>query len=437
MTRTSKKRRALACNEGVAIAQRLADQVLDGLLDGRKAAGRCLEQIQAVDGSLKSFVAVDPDGASRTAKPGNGPLAGIPFAAKDIFATAKLPTTYGSRHYEGFQAGTDAAVIQILKDSGASLLGKTATVEFASVGAIPPTRNPWDLDRSPGGSSAGSGAAVGAGLIPLALASQTGGSTIRPAAFCGAVGYKPTWGRISTEGMKPFAPSLDTVGLIGSHVRLLRHAAEALGFGSPVPAPTDRPLRIGWFPTPYAGEATQSTRRALDKARSLLLEAGHEVLTVPTPDGCDALNDWQNVVMHGEGRYCYRADRLRFGERLHPGLLACADNALGIRPRDLTASLDAIAALRPRYDQALREFDAWLTPAVPGEAPPWSPDDSGSAVFNRLFTALHVPCICLPAGFGPNGLPLSVQLIAARDGDQSLLAVAGVLETLLGRARVR
>jgi Asp-tRNA(Asn)/Glu-tRNA(Gln) amidotransferase A subunit family amidase len=366
-----------------------------------------------------------------------GPLAGIPFAAKDIFATATLPTTYGSPHYAGFQAGADAAVIQLLKDSGALLLGKTSTVEFASVGAIPPTRNPWDLDRSPGGSSAGSGAAVGAGLVPLALASQTGGSTIRPAAFCGAVGYKPTWGRISTEGMKPFAPSLDTVGLIASHVRLLRHVAVALGFGAPLPVRTDRPLRIGWFPTPYAEDMEEASRNALDRARAVLREAGHEVVTAPVPDGGDTLNEWQNIVMHGEGRYSYQADRLRFGDRLHPGLLACADNALGIRPRDLTTALDAIADLRPRYDDALREFDAWLTPAVPGEAPAWSPEDSGSAVFNRLFTALHVPCVCLPAGFGPNGLPLAVQLVAARDRDQPLLAVAGIVETLLRQAEAR
>lgn len=444
MTEESPRTQALAQGQGVEAGRSLADALMAGRMTSREAVDTCFARIADLDEELQAFVAQDQAGARRcadrcdadaTADKATRPLAGLPFAAKDIFATTTMPTAFGSPLYEGHQASSDASAVALLQAAGGVLIGKTATVEFASVGAIPPTRNPWNLEHSPGGSSAGSGAAVGAGLVPLALASQTGGSTIRPAAYCGAVGYKPTWGRISTEGMKPFAPSLDTVGLIASHADVLGRAAQAFGMGPP--RVSDRPLKIGWFKTPYFDEADAPTRAMLASIRSRLASAGHQIEEIAVPDGSDCLNAWQDIVMHGEGGISFRSERARFGDRLHPRIIECADNRKGITPGQISESLDALGRWRTHFDALMNEFDAWVTPAVPGEAPAWSPDDSGSAVFNRLFTALHAPCVSLPAGFGPRGLPLSIQLVAARNRDQELIAAASVVEALLRADRSR
>lgn len=413
----------------------LGRQVLAGHVSSVQAVETCLERIERLDGKLGSFVQLRADEALAEAKAldaaePRGILHGVPFAAKDVFDTADLVTEYQSPYYRGHRPARDAAAIALLRQAGGVLLGKLSTVEFAGVGAVPDTRNPHDLSRSPGGSSAGSGAAVGAGLVPLATATQTGGSTIRPAAFCGVAGFKPTWGRISCEGVKPFAPSLDTVGFIAEDCSLLERAAIACGMTGQTAAPVDHALRIGLYRTPYFDQAQPETREALERTVSSLKQAGHRVEDVDGPAGQEHLNTWQDEVMFGEGQFSLRAEFQARPDLAHPGVRALVENHKQISPQRLREALDHIAALRPLFDQAIQGFDAWLTPAVPGEAPLFE-EGNGLATFNRLFTALHLPCVTVAGQLSERGLPVGIQLIAPRDADLSLLTVARVLEGLL------
>ncbi len=409
--------------------------VLSGRMSSEDAVTACLERIEHQDSLTRSFVSLHPEKAlleaiARDNEEPRGPLHGVPFAVKDIFDTVDLPTEFNSPLYIGFQPAKDAAAVALLRAAGAVFIGKVATVEFAGIGAIPETRNPHNQEFTPGGSSAGSGAAVGGGKVPLALASQTAGSTIRPASFCGAAAIKPTWGRVPVEGMKPFAPSLDTVGWIAEDVDLLARAAEALGFHEEIPQRGHGALRIGLYRTPYWDEAEAETIFAVEQAAHLLAEAGHRVDEVPGPKNCEALNEWQEVLMNGEARTSYLAEHARDPERLHPGVLDVVRNRRGITFEDMCRAYDGIAAFRPQFDKALRPFDAWLTPAVPGEAPRFE-QGNGLATFNRMFTALGLPCVAIPGFTGPYGLPVGIQLVAPRFADRRLLRTASEVEAII------
>jgi Asp-tRNA(Asn)/Glu-tRNA(Gln) amidotransferase A subunit family amidase len=420
-----------------SIDEQLGRAVLGGALTAEQAVRRCLERIEERDGATQSFVSLRAEQALAEARacdagPHLGPLHGVPFAVKDIFDTEDLPTEFNSPLYRGFQPARDAAAVALLRAAGGVFVGKVTTVELSSCGALPETRNPHNVEFTPGGSSAGSGAAVGGGEVPLALASQTAGSTIRPASFCGAAGFKPTWGRVPVEGMKPFAPSLDTVGLIAEDCGLLARAALACGIALDGASSRRQWLRIGFYRTPYFDEAEQESVFALEKTMHLLRKTGHHVEEVAGPPGAERLNEWQNTVMHGEGRASYLAEHARDPGLLHPGVRDVVNNTLGISFEDLRVAYDGIAALRPQFDAALAEFDAWLTPAAPGE-PPRFELGNGLATFNRLFTALWLPCLTLPGFRGPYGLPVGIQLVAPRFADSHLLDTAMVIEALIGR----
>jgi Asp-tRNA(Asn)/Glu-tRNA(Gln) amidotransferase A subunit family amidase len=231
--------------------------------------------------------------------------------------------------------------------------------------------------------------------------------------------------------MKAFAPSLDTVGWIAEDCGLLSRAAQALGIVNAEPAyPPEHRLRIGFYRTPYFAEVEQETVVALERTIRLLTQAGHTVETVAGPDGDERLNEWQNTLMHGEGRSSYLAEHARDPALLHPGVLDVVNNKLGITFDDMREAYDGIAALRPRFEAAMEGFDAWLTPAVPGE-PPRFEIGNGLATFNRLFTALHQPCLALPGFSGPYGLPVGVQLVAPRFADSRLLETGRTLEALI------
>jgi Asp-tRNA(Asn)/Glu-tRNA(Gln) amidotransferase A subunit family amidase len=409
--------------------------VLNGEMSSRQAVQICLDRIEQQTGPGRSFVNLRAEQAlaeslERDAEPARGPLHGIPFAVKDIFDTAEMPTEVSSRNYEGFQPAKDAAAVSLLRASGAVLLGKVATVEFRSANAPSKIPNPSSEEFTPGGSSAGSGAAVGAGLVPLALSTQTGGSTIRPASFCGAAAFKPTWGRVPVEGMKPFAPSLDTVGWVAEDCELLFRSARASGIDEKDPAINGRPLRIGFYETPYFSEAEEETHVALEETIRLLEDAGHRVEVVLGPAGCDRLNEWQDILMHGEGRASYLVEQARDTDAVHPGVLGVVSTEQGFTHEGMTEAYDHIAALRPRFDAALEPFDAWLTPAVVGE-PPHQEKGNRLATFNRLFTALGLPCAGLPGLTGPYGLPVGIQLLAPRFADVHLLAVAKIVQGLI------
>lgn len=411
------------------------------------AVEECLSRIAEQDPAIQSFVALREDAAREEAREldattsSRGPLHGIPFAVKDIFDTGSLPTEYNSELYRGHQPEEDAQVVALLRRAGAILLGKVSTVEFAGMGNLPTTRNPHHLAYSPGGSSSGSGAAVGAGMVPLAIGSQTGGSTIRPAAYCGAVGFKPTWDLVSCLGMKPFAPSLDTVGFIGDTSELMvRVLAAVRGLADPNGWPNceDPPpsLRVGVYPTRYIAEASPCVIDALTKLSGQLTDAGHTVEDVVDPFAGNDINAIQDIVMWGEGLDSMRTELTERSDQLSAAVLSALRPHHKLAASTIADARAALARMRLQCDKAMSSYDVWLTPAVADVAPLLT-EGNGEATFNRLFTALHVPCVTLPVSLGSNNLPLGLQLVAARGADQQLIQAAAVIERLINAGRAR
>ena len=282
-----------------------------------------------------------------------GVLFGLPYGVKDVIDTASCPTQYNSPIYKNFQPAKDAAAVSLLDHQGGLLLGKTDTVEFASVGQTAKSHNPHKLGHTPGGSSSGSAAAVAAGMVPLALGTQTGGSTIRPAAYCGIFGMKPTYGRVSTEGMREYAPSLDTLGWMGRSVEDLALVAQAYGLAKTATPSTSKTLRIGFLKTPYWDDADECVRTALDQACSSLSKAGVKIKDVSEGDILNNLNHYQDVIMHGEGRAAYLSEFRLHRHQMHPGLVDEVENAKNISVDDMRTAYDVIGVARPRFGISL------------------------------------------------------------------------------------
>ncbi len=364
-----------------------------------------------------------PDPGSRP------PLYGVPVGVKDIFHVSELPTRAGSELPPGDLAGPQADVVSALRDAGALVLGKTHTTEFAYM--VPgPTRNPHDLEHTPGGSSSGSVAAVAAGLCPLALGTQTIGSTIRPAAFCGIVGFKPTFGRIPRGGLLIVSESVDHVGLFTQDVEGMDLAASiCVPDWGEVPDP-DRPV-LGVPEGPYLEQASAVGRRGLERAVEGLEAAGFEVRHVPALEDIEAINgrhrslvDAEMALSHHdwferhEGRYADdTAERIREGRETTAGTLA-----------ETRASRGALRArLGDRMDEA--GIDCWVCPPAPGTAPEGL-DSTGDPVMNLPWTHAGLPAISLPAG-EHEGLPLGLQVVAGFGDDERLLAWAETMAPAL------
>ncbi|ATY66797.1 glutamyl-tRNA(Gln) amidotransferase subunit A [Cordyceps militaris] len=355
-----------------------------------------------------------------------GPLHGMPIGVKDVIYTKDMPTQFNSDAYKGDFPKVDAAPIKLLRAAGALLLGKTTTTEFAATGEGPPTRNPHDLSRTPGGSSSGSGASVGDFQVPVALGTQTGGSVIRPACFNGVYGFKPTWGRISREGLKFFSVTYDTLGFFARGVDDLVLLADAFGLhddaAGPTPPESVAGLRLALFRTMMWPHAGAGTRAAMDRAAALLRARGAVVHDVELPAEFDRLPGWYDVVLAREGGAAflpeYRANRGQLGALL----AGYAETGGGYSDRAYLEALDGMAALRPRMDALLAGYDAVLTPSAPDEAPEGA--TTGSYLFCKIWSALHVPVLNMPGFQGAHGMPIGLSLLAPRYKDARLLAVA-------------
>jgi Asp-tRNA(Asn)/Glu-tRNA(Gln) amidotransferase A subunit family amidase len=351
-------------------------------------------------------------------------LNGVPFGLKDIFDTADMPTTYGSPIYVGWRPASDASAAALPRAAGGILLGKTVTTEFAN--AHPgPTTNPHDAGFSPGGSSSGSAAAVADFMVPLAIGTQTGGSVIRPAAYCGVVGFKPSFGLFPPAGMRINTETLDTVGIMARSVgdiALFRAAMMAIPYLPPV-MPETAP-RLGLCRAPHWDDAQPEGRAVLEAAADRLGAAGAMIRETRLPPECAEGDENQHALGSFEGLRnhmpeLYRHESL-LSARLRDGKIA--------QGREL--SLDAFRDACRRAERAraaAREwaggFDAILTLPAPGQAPRGLAS-TGSAVFNALWTQLYMPCVTLPADHGPDGLPVGVQLVGRRHDDARLLEVA-------------
>lgn len=365
--------------------------------------------------------------------PRRSPVHGIPVGVKDVINTRDQPTAHNSPLYQGHQPHEDANCVGVLRAAGAVILGKTTTLEFACGGQLPPTRNPHDLQRTPGGSSSGSGAAVADGMVPLALATQTGGSTIRPAAFCGVYGFKPTFGRLSFEGAKHYSPHLDTIGLMGRSAQDLALLGEVYRLARAdelAPCPV-RGLHIAVCETPMWDQADPEAQAALHAAAQRLAQAGARIAPLVLDDAFAPINQQQDTIMQDGGRGAFLPEYLAFPDRLHAEFRRKVENQFGHTAQQMRDVLDAAALRRIDFERASAPFDAVLTLSAPGIAPAGI-DTQGMATFNRMWTALHVPCINIPGMRAANGMPIGMQLVQRRYEDARLLqvaqAVAGVLD---------
>jgi len=386
----------------------------------------CLERIEAREPQVGAWAAVDPALAIAQARacdamPRRGPLHGLPLGVKDVIGTRDYPTRFNSPLYQDAQPGADAHCVAVLRAQGAVILGKTTTLEFASGGQLPATRNPWDLARTPGGSSSGSGAAVADGMVPLALGTQTGGSTIRPAAFCGTFALKPTWGRVPFDGIKGFAPHLDTVGFYGRSADDLTLFAQAYRLLDELPPPLADKPRLGICRTPLWDQAEPEAVDAFEALVAQLARAGCALREVELAQADADINRWQEEVMQDGGRYAFWPEALTRPELLHPEFHAKLGNHLGLTPARLRQALDRIALARVAWETQLDDLDGVLTLSAPGVAP-LGQHTQGMATFNRLWTAFQVPCISVPALRSPTGLPIGLQLVHRRYEESRLLA---------------
>ncbi len=418
-------------------ARDAAQRIAAGSLTAEALIRACLDRIAGREPEVGAWAYVDPDQALAEARARDqattrGPLHGIPIGVKDIMDTADMPTAYGSRAYHGFRPGADAACVALARDAGAVVLGKTVTTEFA---ALSPgkTRNPHNTAHTPGGSSSGSAAGVADFMVPLAFGTQTAGSIIRPASFCGVVGYKPSFGLVAISGTKALAPSLDTVGGFARDVADIALFIAALtGRPELVPkAPAARP-RIGVYRTQPWEQAQPATIAALDDARERLARAGASIAERPAFAAFDRLVPAQVAIMGHEMARNLAWERTSRGNEVMPRTAALFTEGLAITPATYDEARRGAAAARAQLAEFFGDFDAMLVPAAPGEAPPAA--TTGDPVFNRPWTLLHVPCITLPGRRGPAGLPVGVQLVGPPHSDAALLAVALFAEAAFGAA---
>lgn len=374
--------------------------------------------------------------ASRPAElaAGSGPLAGIACGVKDIIDTADLPTRMGSEIYDGWRPRADAPIVMALKAAGATVAGKTHTTAFAFLDPAP-TRNPHDLTASPGGSSAGSAAAVAAGMIPLAIGTQTGGSVIRPAAYCGVAALKTSYGLLPSVGVKPFSWSLDTLGLMAASADDLGFALAAIARRPELDAAAAslKGLRIGIHRQDFAGPPEPASEAALRRFRDVAEAAGAVLVEIAATPALAQAFHAHGPLQDYEAVQALAWEHARHREALPPKLGAYLDGARATTPAHYDEARRFARQGREAGRAMFREVDVVVSYAAPGEAPA-TLASTGDSRFNRLWTLLGVPCLTVPLMRGPRGLPVSVQVIAGFGYDEDVISVAKGLESLVEAA---
>jgi Asp-tRNA(Asn)/Glu-tRNA(Gln) amidotransferase A subunit family amidase len=388
----------------------------------------CLERIDEVEDDLQAWAHLDPDLAldraaelDRLPADERGPLHGVPVGVKDLLDTADQPTEYGSPIHGGARPTRDATAVARLRAAGAVIVGKTVTTEFALFHPGP-TRNPHDLTRTPGGSSSGSAAAVAAGCVPVAVGTQTAGSVVRPAAFCGVFGAKPTLGAVPTHGVRPCSQTLDTVGTFG---RTVGDAALALGvMAGDVdrfrPVPVDDVARLGFVRTPQWELLAPSVRAAIEGGVERLTR-DVEVVERELPASFAGLLDAQLTIMGVEAARLLADERREHPDQLSDRLRAYLDEGATLAP-GYDDALTLAVRCREQLENVFSGLDAAIAPAVLDEAPPLA--TTGDPVLCRMWTLLGTPAVAVPGLTGRNGLPLGVQVVAAPGRDAAALGVA-------------
>ena len=412
-----------------------AKRIASGSLTSVSLVQAYLDRIAEREPSVRAWQHLDPSQAIAAAEacdksPARGPLHGVPIGVKDIMDTADMPTTYGSRAYEGFRPRADAACVALARAAGAIVLGKTVTTEFAA-GAPGKTLNPHNPAHTPGGSSSGSAAGVADRMIPLAFGTQTAGSIIRPASFCGVVGYKPSFGTVAISGTKALAESFDTVGGFARTVSDIALFIGALS-GRPglVPREPHPKPRIGLFRTAQWDRADAACQATLERAADRLARAGATVSERPGFAPYDRIVDVHLTHMNYEMARNLAWERTERWDLLAPRTTETLREAVQITAETYDEMRRATAEARERVAEFFGDVDAVLVPAAPGEAPARL-DMTGDPVFNRIWTLLRLPCVTVPAARGPAGLPIGVQLVGRLGDDARTLAIARFAEQAL------
>ena len=399
-----------------------------GELSADAAIAQSNEAIGAHDKTIGAFVCRDENACAA----GTGPLRGIAIGIKDIIDTSDFPTQMGSAIYRGWQPRADAPVVMMLKQAGATIIGKTTTTAFAATDPTA-TLNPRNHGHTPGGSSSGSAAAVGAGMIPLALGTQTGGSVIRPASFCGVAAIKPTYRSLPTIGVKCFSWTLDTVGLFAAGVRDLAHGLSAMtGRPELLPGATTRGPRIGVVMQDFAGEPEAAGGEALRIATHAVEKAGTSVRALKLPEIVAEAWRIHPTVQNFEAHMAFAWEYRTQYDAMPPLLRGRLDES-----RDTTAAAydearEVARRARGALADVFEDVDILLTFSAPGAAPRGL-DWTGDPRFNRLWTLMGVPCVNIPAYVADGGLPVGVQVIARFGDDTGALAAARFVEEALRR----
>ncbi len=422
-------------------ASEAARRLRDGALRSEELTRACLDRIEAAEPTVQAWTHIDPEHAleqarladeRRSAGADIGPLHGLPVGVKDIFDTDDMPTECGTPLMSARQPDRDAGAVAALRDAGAVIMGKTVTTELAMY-APGKTTNPRDPAHTPGGSSSGSAAAVATSMVPLAIGSQTNGSVIRPASFCGVYGFKPSFGAISRSGVLALSRPLDTVGVFARSVEDLALAAEPL-FGFDARDPDTRlrarqhlmqtaaqepplPPMFAFVKTPVWGEAEDDTR---DGFAELVDALGDQCDEVELPAPFDDAVRWHRTIMCADlaknlGQL-YDNGRDQLSDALR-GMIEEGQSCLAV---DYNLAVTMIEILNAGLEQVFDRYDAILTPAAPGEAPTGL-ESTGSPIFCSLWTFVGLPAVSLPLLQGSTDLPIGVQMIGARNGDSRLL----------------
>ncbi len=413
-----------------------ASAIAAGKLTSEQIVSACLERIAAREDTVRAWAYCDPELAlaqarARDREPRRSRLHGIPVGVKDVIDTCDMPTEYGSAIYRGNRPTCDAASVAQVRELGGVILGKTVSTEFATRHPNK-TRNPHDPARTPGGSSSGSGAAVADCMVPIAFGTQTSSSVIRPAAYCGVVGYKPSFGLLNRAGLKILSDSIDTLGTLTRTVTDAALITESLSGMAPAPFDTVGALkpRVGFCRTPFWEQADAASQANLEQAARRLSGAGAVVTDVTLDAEFAAANATQIAISAYEFFRALTHERTRHPELLSASLAGRLAAGGKVTRAQYEAGVTLATNLRRRLADVFRNFDVLLAPSAPGEAP--GIDSTGEPVFGLMWSLLHVPCMTLPWGLGPSGLPLGVQLIAQGGGDTGLYLHAEWTRRALG-----
>ena len=426
-------------------ATEAARLIRDRVISSEELVEACLARINEVDGRVQAWTFLDPDYALEQARAADerrlsgqpiGPLHGVPVGIKDIFDTADMPTENGSVIYAGRTPSRDATAVAMLRAAGALIMGKTVTTEFAYF-APGKTRNPHNSEHTPGGSSSGSAAAVAANMVPLAIGSQTNGSTIRPAAYCGVIGFKPTHGLISRHRALALSRTLDHVGLFASSVDDIALLAEQIvGYDENDPDTRPRarvplaniaaeepplPPVFAFVKTPRWESADEDTKEGFAE---IIEQLGNQVEEVELFPSAGEAWEWHQTIMGAEMAHNLDREWTNGRDRLSEQLREQIARGREVRAADYLGALSRIAPVHESFVELFEQrYDAILTPAATGAAPKGL-SSTGNPSFCTLWTLCGMPCVTLPLLQSADNLPIGVQLVGPRHGDARLLRTA-------------